>query len=400
VNALKDGRVLVAGKISQDLVRRVLDGNDEVDKFSIPHPCRWPWVWGAPILAKLRSVIGDSMPNEERFAKILIHALSQAVIARWMRMTRWEREAFSLQRKAAYAALRPEEKERRAEAASAAYTALQPEEKERRAEAARARWMRMTRWEREAFSLQRKAAYAALQPEEKERRAEAASAAYTALQPEEKERRAEAARASMCMYWHHAGPIEKLQRVQAMHTYRNTVAGKKAWRAALRAARGRMMPETRVAVFSAMRAGYRRKMTPARQAEIGTKKREAWTLERRIEAAARGKANADIYRKSISKAHEALRQPECMEKRNRARRETTAQATKKRVLAALEKKGTPLDKKERRSLRESCQKALAAVDAGRLSLSQEETDLFRKGMQLANVAGAESKSAKLRCSRD
>ena len=199
VNAFKDGRVLVAGKISQDLVRRVLDGNHEVEKFSIPHPCRWPWVWGAPILAKLRSVIGDSMPNEERFAKILIHALSQAVIARWMRMTRWEREA---------------------------------------------------------FSLQRKAAYAALQPEEKERRAKAASAAYAALQPEEKERRAEAARASTCMYWHHAGPIEKLQRVQAMHTYRNTVAGKKAWRAALKAARGRMMPETRVAVFSAMRDGY------------------------------------------------------------------------------------------------------------------------------------------------
>jgi hypothetical protein len=185
-----------------------------------------------------------------------------------------------------------------------------------------------------------------------------------------------------------------------MHTYRNTMAGKKAWRAALKAARGRMMPETRAAVFAAMRAGYRRKMTPTRRAEIGSKRREAWTREKRIQAAARGRANADIYRKSISKAHEALRQPECMEKRNRARRATAAQATKKRVLAALEKQGAPLDKKERRSLRESCQKALAAMAAGRLSLSQEENDLFRRGIQLANVAGAESKSAKLRCSRD
>jgi hypothetical protein len=75
---------------------------------------------------------------------------------------------------------------------------------------------------------------------------------------------------------------------------------------------------------------------------------------------------------------------------------TAATAAKTRVLAALENKDVTLDKKERRSLRQSCQKALDAVEAGALTLNQEDQDVLRKGIKFANDAGAECKSTKLR----
>ena len=359
-SALEEGRVLVAGDIAQNLIGRALGKKAAatLKKFSIQYPCRWPWLPVASILAKLRLVTGTSTPGKNEFARMLVHAHSQTLIARWMRMTVFEREAYALKKKAAYAALPAEEKERRAKEAAAAY--------------------------------------AALPAEEKERRAKEAAAAYAALPAEEKERRAVMAHSSTFLHWQTVSPLQKLRRIQFMHTYRKTVAGRQAWRTALKEAKKRMSPETKAAVFAAMRAGYKRKMTAARQAEIGEKKRKAWTPEMRSEAAARGKANADISRKNVAKAQEALRQPECMEKRNLARKATAAEAAKKRVLAALADKDAPLSKKERRTLRQSSQKALDAMSTGALIHNDEDAEVFRKGIQFANAAGAECKSAKLR----
>ncbi len=279
--ALRQGRVLVAGKISQKLVARALDVARLPRKFRMPHPCRWPWLATSEILAKLRLVTGTLTPDEGELARMLLHAQSQAMIARWARMTVFEREAHVLKKKAAYAALPAEEKERRANEAAAAY--------------------------------------AALPAEEKERRANEAAVAYAALPAEEKERRAVMARTSTTLHWQTVSPLEKLRRVQFMHTYRKTLTGRRAWRAALKEAKARMRPETRIAVFAALRAGYKRKMTAARQAELGEKKRKAWTPEMRRQAAARGKDKIELHRKNILNAHEALcSEDDCSDRRQDA----------------------------------------------------------------------------------
>ena len=121
-SALEEGRVLVAGDIAQNLIGRALGKKAAatLKKFSIQYPCRWPWLPVASILAKLRLVTGTSTPGKNEFARMLVHAHSQTLIARWMRMTVFEREAYALKKKAAYAALPAEEKERRAKEAAAA----------------------------------------------------------------------------------------------------------------------------------------------------------------------------------------------------------------------------------------------------------------------------------------
>ena len=396
LSALRQGRVLVAGKIAQGLISRALGETSALEEFSMPHPCRWPWLPVPATLAKLRLTMGAQTPGEKEFARMLVRALSQTAMARWARMTIFERQACVLKHKAGYAALPAEEKERRAKVTAAAYAALPQEDKERRAKKAAAAYASLPAEEKERRAKDAAASYAFLPAEEKERRARKVAKAYAALPAEEKERRAALARSATTLHWQTMSPLEKLRRVQLLHAYLKTVAGRQAWRNALKEGKARMPPETRSAVIAAMHAGYKRRMTAARQAEVGAKRRKAWTVEKRRQAAARGRSNVEISKKNLAKAHEALRRPERMKMRSLARKATTAQAAKKRVLAALEHKDAPFDKAARRALRASCRRALSAMEAGALLLCEEDAKLLHDGIQFANEAGAQCKSAKLR----
>ena len=161
----------------------------------------------------------------------------------------------------------------------------------------------------------------------------------------------------------------------------------------------RMAPEKKAMVIAAMRAGYSSKMTAEAQARVGFKRRGAWTAEKRQAAALRMKSHhsAAAKQENLLKAQAALRDPEVMKKRDDKRLTTTALKVERLVLETMARlqadPDVDLSTKERRSLRESCRKSLAAHAEGRLAVNAKCVETLQAGERLSLDAGAASKSA-------
>ena len=244
----------------------------------------------------------------------------------------------------------------------------------------RDRWARMSVEEKRAFRELRKLA-------------------YEALPPEEKARRSQEARLAMRMMWKKSTAVERLLRTQACIAHRKTPAARAAWLRALKEGRMRMAPEKKAMVIAAMRAGYSSKMTAEAQARVGFKRRGAWTAEKRQAAALRMKSHhsAAAKQENLLKAQAALRDPEVMKKRDDKRLTTTALKVERLVLETMARlqadPDVDLSTKERRSLRESCRKSLAAHAEGRLAVNAKCVETLQAGERLSLDAGAASKSA-------
>ena len=344
--SLTTNRALVAGRFAQGVLSRLgADVKAAAERSYIRHPCHWR---NAPIQethAKLSSVLGAQPPSQEQLARYIIWAHRQSL---------------------------------------------------------RDRWARMSVEEKRAFRELRKLAYEALPPEEKARRSQEARLAYEALPPEEKARRSQEARLAMRMMWKKSTAVERLLRTQACIAHRKTPAGRAAWRRALTEAKTRMAPEKKAMVIAAMRAGYSSKMTAEAQARVGFKRRGAWTAEKRQAAALRMKSHhsAAAKQENLLKAQAALRDPEVMKKRDDKRLTTTALKVERLVLETMARlqadPDVDLSTKERRSLRESCRKALAAHADGRLTVNAKCVETLQAGERLSLEAGAASKSAGLK----
>ena len=360
--SLTTNRALVAGRFAQGVLSRLgADVKAAAERSYIRHPCHWR---NAPIQethAKLSSVLGAQPPSQEQLARYIIWAHRQSLRDRWARMSVEEKRAFRELRKLAYEALPPEEKARRSQEARLAYEALPPLEKARRSQEARL--------------------------------------AYEALPPLEKARRSQEARLAMRMMWKKSTAVERLLRTQACIAHRKTPAARAAWLRALKEGRMRMAPEKKAMVIAAMRAGYSSKMTAEAQARVGFKRRGAWTAEKRQAAALRMKSHhsAAAKQENLLKAQAALRDPEVMKKRDDKRLTTTALKVERLVLETMARlqadPDVDLSTKERRSLRESCRKSLAAHAEGRLAVNAKCVETLQAGERLSLDAGAASKSA-------
>ena len=292
-------------------------------------------------------------------------------------MTLLERIAHKQKLKAAYAALPEEEKQRRAAQRAEGYAALPEEEKQRRAAAVSEK-------------------YAALPEEEKQMRASAVSERYAALPEEEKQRLASLSREKTKDHWSRLSYVERLRRMQAVSRSLRTPDGKQRWRAALRKARAEMKPEMKERVYRALRLGYRSKMTPSKQAEVGQKKKLAWTPEMKVQAAERERARHEL---------DPSRGKKLMERAREVKKENQKEISKSKlrtcVLKLLEKirerlRSDDLSKADRRTLREQGEKYLALHGTGTLSLETSEVELLQKGVDHSRSSGASLKSQKLK----
>jgi len=363
--SLTTKRALVAGRFAQGVLSRLgADAKAAAERSYILYPCHWR---NAPLQethAKLSSILGVQTPSQEQLARYIIWAHRQSLRDRWARLSVEAKRAFCELRKLAYEALPPEEKARRSQEARLAYEALPPEEKARRSQEARL--------------------------------------AYEALPPEEKARRSQEARLLTRVHWKKSTAVERLLRTQACISHRRTPAGRAAWRQALREAKSRMAPEKKAAVMAALRAGYCSKMTAEAQARVGFKRRQAWTAEKRQAASLRMKSqhSAAAVQVNLLKAQAALRNPEVLKKRDDKRLTTTALKVERLILETMARlQADPdleLSTKERRTLRDSCRKSLAAHSEGRLSVNAKCVETLQAGERLSLEAGAASKSAGLK----
>ena len=227
-------------------------------------------------------------------------------------------------------------------------------------------------------------------------RASAVSERYAALPEEEKQRLASLSREKTKDHWSRLSYVERLRRMQAVSRSLRTPDGKQRWRAALRKARAEMKPEMKERVYRALRLGYRSKMTPSKQAEVGQKKKLAWTPEMKVQAAERERARHEL---------DPSRGKKLMERAREVKKENQKEISKSKlrtcVLKLLEKirerlRSDDLSKADRRTLREQGEKYLALHGTGTLSLETSEVELLQKGVDHSRSSGASLKSQKLK----
>jgi hypothetical protein len=362
LNAAKENRLLVAGKFSWRILSSLsAEIREAMMQKRIVYPCYWMRRPLTPIHSKLEEILGSQVPSQENLASYILAAHREALVNRWNRMTRVEKLCHRLKLKAAYAALPEEEKERRSQAA-----------------------------------VDR---YAALPVEEKGRRAQGVSDRYAALPEEEKDRRADLARETTSTFWKGVSAVEKLRRMQLLSRSIRSGEGKARWRASLRAAKAAMKPEVRERVFAAMRLGYRDKMTPERQRELGDRKRLAWSVEARAEAAAREKRRHEEDPTRGQRVMERARAVKASKQNivNKQRLETCARKLLTKIRERLASSELlELDKRDRRTWREQSGKFLDLASDKKISLQPEEVEIFEKAVKAALDCGATSKSKKLK----
>ena len=160
-----------------------------------------------------------------------------------------------------------------------------------------------------------------------------------------------------------------------------------------------MRPEVRERVFAAMRLGYRSKMTPERQKELGARRHLAWSAEAREAAAAREKLRheADPTRGQRNMERARAAKATQQDSVNQQRLETCA----RKLLAAIRERFASsepldLDKRGRRTWREQSGKFLDLASNQKISLRPEEVELFERAVKAALDCGVASKSKKLK----
>jgi hypothetical protein len=381
--ALLEQRMLVTGKFAQSILRRL--GLKASEDQCIGYPSCWRNLPIAETRQKLAAVLGPSTPTEEQLAGYIVVAHRQAMRARWKRLSSAERQAVRSLLCRAYAALPQEEKDRRAQLKADAWAALPQEEKDRRAQLKADTW-------------------AALPQEEKDRRAQTVADAYAALPQEEKDRRVTVSSAGMQKFWKAAPAVVKLARAQSLRASRGTVAGRTAWRVALCAARASMPKQTRLRVEAAMRRGYAAKMTTAQKTRMGLRRRQAWTEEKRQEAAARfrGSSTEAAAAANLEKAHAVLKDPVTGKAALNKRLTTKAIKVEQQVreLKRLMNAGAAVavfaDRTKRAALRNSCRGFLEWHAQGRLDVDEECVTLLKEGIEMVDAAGKGSKSEALK----
>ena len=227
--------------------------------------------------------------------------------------------------------------------------------------------------------------------------------AYELLPPEEKERRSQQAREVTSEFWKRQTSVEKLQRLQACLSYRRSQQGSLAWRTALKAAKQRMLPEVKERVLEKLHEGYSKRMTPEKQASTGFKRRVAWTSEKKEEARTMMMKNSKIRENldtNIKKARKALGDPAIL-KRTVDKTLTTkalkiAEAVNFLQSRLDEDPSLCIDRKERRTIREGCQRSLEAHNNGRLTVDDCCIKILEEGIKIMGAAGALSKSSGLK----
>lgn len=179
--------------------------------------------------------------------------------------------------------------------------------------------------------------------------------------------------------------------MQALSNSIRSGEGKARWRASLRAAKAAMKPEVRARVESLLRKGYREKMTPERQAELGQRKRLAWTQEARQAAAARERQRQedDPARGQRLMATARAAKAEKQEEVNKKKLETCARQLVEKIKGLLSStEEVVLDKKTRRALRERGERYLLLASTGMIKLSDDETKILREGVDASRKCGA------------
>jgi len=342
ISALKDGRVLVAGNFSWNVLRRLgEDVQRALEEHRIIHPCHWMNFPVEGLQMKLKSALGEKAPTLDQLCSYIVKAHREALRARWRRMTRAERDA---------------------------YTKLKTD------------------------------AYNALPQEEKDRRAQMVSDAYNALPQEEKDRRGQMASDAGALFWKKSSAHQKILRTQACLAWRRSVTGKAAWKAALRRAKANMDHDTKERVVEALRQGYASKMTPVQQKIVGKKRRAAWTPEMREEASKRWKAgplaSSSAANMEKARAVKAEKQPEV----NKKKLLTCALKLVERITEIMQRVagGDALTKPERRTLREQSQRYVELSLNNEIDLEEAQLEIFRNAEKLSREAGSSSKSEKLK----
>jgi len=106
---------------------------------------------------------------------------------------------------------------------------------------------------------------------------------------------------------------------------------------------------------------------------------------------------------NLAVAQQVLQNPEMRAKVTTSILTTKAMNVEAKVEALLKRRNEDpenftMDKKERRSIRESCQKALKNSSGSKTHLEAESIQLLQAGIDVCNKVGSTSKSAKLQAS--